>query len=315
MSSRESGVEGPHPLGSLRAVRSSAWVALGVFAAALIWAGIEAGRRDPCKTVPAVWWVVLGSLLAAQAGILLLLRQNKQRAAAGLAVFGAVPGLVLALAAPATNVINFRTHFASPGVLAPLSLLLFPAELMLLMAGARALVSLGPAGWPSRLRGVLMVAGLLAGGLLIAWLGIRSPGHVFPYRAGGRNESSAVARLRILQTDAEAYVTAYRNGFPPSLAVLTPPPADSPESCEHAGLIDPAVATGVRSGYRFEYRPGPTIEKPGPECAVAGVKSYAVVARPQPYKETGTRSFFSDESGVLRWTCEDRAATAQDPPI
>lgn len=310
-----SSAEASSQLRSLRNVRQSAWAALGVFAIDLIVAGIGAVRQDPCWTIPAAWWVVLGSFLAAQAGILLLLRQKRERAAAALAVFGAGPGMVLALAAALTNLSHPATHSPSPGVLSASWLLLFPAELMLLVAGARALISLGPAGWGARLRGVGMVGVLLTVGLVIAVHGVHWRGHVFPYRAGGHNETRAVGRLRALQSSAEAYAATYHNGFPPSLSALTPPPDGSSESCEHAGFIDPAWVSGVVGGYRAEYRPGPTMEKPGPGCAVAGVKSYAVVARPEPYKESGTRSFFSDESGVVRWTCEDRAATAQDPPL
>ena len=50
-------------------------------------------------------------------------------------------------------------------------------------------------------------------------------------------------------------------------------------------------------------------------CAVPGVKSYTLTARPLVYYRTGTRSFFTDETGVIRMTAEDRAATADDPPL
>jgi hypothetical protein len=44
------------------------------------------------------------------------------------------------------------------------------------------------------------------------------------------------------------------------------------------------------------------------------VSRFFVVARPEKYQE-GERSFFIDESGVERFTTEDRAATAADPPV
>ena len=54
-------------------------------------------------------------------------------------------------------------------------------------------------------------------------------------------------------------------------------------------------------GYGYEYR--------------ADGGKYVIVARPNKFKNTGRRSFFTDESGVIRFTAEDRAATAQDRPV
>lgn len=54
-------------------------------------------------------------------------------------------------------------------------------------------------------------------------------------------------------------------------------------------------------GYNFEYR--------------ADGAKYVIVARPNKFDNTGRRSFYTDESGVMRSTGEDRAATAQDRPV
>jgi len=39
------------------------------------------------------------------------------------------------------------------------------------------------------------------------------------------------------------------------------------------------------------------------------------MARPQHYGKNTNHNFFMDESGVLRFTTENRAATAQDPAL
>ena len=66
--------------------------------------------------------------------------------------------------------------------------------------------------------------------------------------------------------------------------------------------------------YRYEYRPGPPIENP-PEGCRPGAQSFTMSARPLEYGKGGRRSFFLDESGEIRSTVEDRAATAEDPPL
>lgn len=54
-------------------------------------------------------------------------------------------------------------------------------------------------------------------------------------------------------------------------------------------------------GYSFEYQ-------------AAGAK-YVIVARPNKFDNTGRRSFFTDETGVIHFTNEDRTPTAQDGPL
>lgn len=135
---------------------------------------------------------------------------------------------------------------------------------------------------------------------------------VYPRTANG---ALAVGRLRTLSTAAVTYESRYENGYPRNLQVLTAAAPGAGESCDHAGLIDEVLGGGVVGGYRFDYRPGAMVEKPGPGCAAAGVKSYRIHARPLRYKKTGLQSFFTDESGVIRWTVENRAATPADPPL
>lgn len=62
----------------------------------------------------------------------------------------------------------------------------------------------------------------------------------------------------------------------------------------------------IKTGYRFMYKP---VIKDGV------VVHYSVVARPVEYEETGIRSFFSDDSAIIRATSDDRDANANDPPL
>jgi hypothetical protein len=79
-----------------------------------------------------------------------------------------------------------------------------------------------------------------------------------------------------------------------------------PSSLETLGDTARIAAQKAQLGhYNLQYTPG----KPDPEGRVT---SYTLTARPGNF---GFRSYYTDESGVLRATAEDRAATVQDAPI
>ncbi len=67
------------------------------------------------------------------------------------------------------------------------------------------------------------------------------------------------------------------------------------------GLIDSALESGVKDGYVFSMGSFGSV--------------FTVTATPMTYGSTGSRSFFSDETGVIRYTRESRPATAEDLPI
>lgn len=153
-------------------------------------------------------------------------------------------------------------------------------------------------------------------GLILFWALAVLPGmrrdHV------GHNETSAVGSLRAINTASFEYQATYKNGYPPSLAALSLP-TDAPATgmqptCVAADLIDTVIAGGQKAGYIFTYTPGPPVKEPAAGCP-PGAESYTVTARPRVYSKTGRRSFFTDESGMIRMTSADRTATASDPPI
>lgn len=79
-----------------------------------------------------------------------------------------------------------------------------------------------------------------------------------------------------------------------------------PDALEALGNPARAAAQWAQTGgYQLQYAPGP----PGPDDRV---HNYSLSARAGNY---GYRNFFSDETGIVRSTREDRAATSQDPPV
>jgi type II secretory pathway pseudopilin PulG len=120
------------------------------------------------------------------------------------------------------------------------------------------------------------------------------------------NEASAVGTLRTYNTAIVSYATHCQStGFPASARNLGPGNGD----CEGANLVGAELAAPAttRSGYRFFYSPGPADN-------LGRVVSYTITADPITDNTTGTRHFFTDESGVIRMTRGEQA-TPDSPPL
>lgn len=130
----------------------------------------------------------------------------------------------------------------------------------------------------------------------------------FRVKANSESEAFTVGSLRTYNTALVTYSASYPQlGFASRLDRLGGSDPANP-SADHAGLVDPLLSTEPyeKSGYRFTYRPA---TRNGVTAA------YALIARPIGYGPSSKRSFFTDESGVIRWTEEDREPTADDPAI
>jgi len=155
----------------------------------------------------------------------------------------------------------------------------------------------------SKNQGPLAGRGPATSGLALGYLGLAT-GLVFffwfPYRdpLGGRaaNESSAVGSLRSIYRAADKYKLAHPTiGFLQSLADLLL----SREATRADWKIDPQLASGQKSGYRFTYVPKKSTD--------GRVDAYVVLADPTSEGLTGTRHFFVDQSGTFRFTFKAQA--------
>jgi hypothetical protein len=124
--------------------------------------------------------------------------------------------------------------------------------------------------------------------------------YVLPERHG--REAAALAETRAVEAIREAqaalvgYAAAQQGAYPPSLDAL---PAQS------AGRVKAAAQAALSEGYALEYKADSSLPHDRP-------RRFVLLARPRNF---GYRSFFLDESGVIRATREFRAASAQDKPI
>ncbi len=121
-------------------------------------------------------------------------------------------------------------------------------------------------------------------------------------------EEWVVRNLRIIITAEATYASTYNTGYSASLAALGPAPGNTPASASAAGLVDEWMASGkVGFGYDlYSYTPG------SPD-ADGRIRIYSLSTRTSVCK--GARNFFTDQSGVIRATTENRPATPNDPAI
>jgi type IV pilus assembly protein PilA len=137
------------------------------------------------------------------------------------------------------------------------------------------------------------------------------------------NEASAVGSLRSVNTAAMVYATTFENGFPSSLEALGGATAGD-STCNHAAFLDPSLTSGRKSGYIFTYTPqypdGATAPVISPKaaakgCTAGGASGYTVTADPMQRGTNGQRSFFTDQTGVIRFSTNGESATADSPAI
>ena len=195
----------------------------------------------------------------------------------------------------------------------------FPVAIVAIILGHISLSEIGRAG------GRLTGRGLAIGGLVLGYAGvsfipvliiaaIAIPNLLRAKMAA--NEASAVGSLRTIGTAAYSYGVTYSNGFPRRLEDLDGK-TGSGASCVHAHLLNSMLASGERSGYIFSYVPTTTNgEQPAlsPQaqrlgCTAPGAAGFEVHADPMTRGATGQRSFYIDQTGVIRYNTEAPATT------
>ncbi len=105
------------------------------------------------------------------------------------------------------------------------------------------------------------------------------------------NEASALYSLQTIRNCASSY-RVVNSTYPEDLTAL---------GSGKTPYIDPVLASGEKQGYIFSFT--------GEEY------TFSSTASPKLFNLSGQRSFFVDESGVLRYTNVNTAATVDDPPV
>ena len=103
------------------------------------------------------------------------------------------------------------------------------------------------------------------------------------------NEASAISAIRNLVTSHITYsATLGAGSYAADLSVL-----------QAASLIDSVLGSGTKDGYSFS--------------SSGGANAFTINAAPLNAGSTGTRYFFSDESGVIRYSTSGTADNSSNP--
>lgn len=130
------------------------------------------------------------------------------------------------------------------------------------------------------------------------------------------NAAATASNLRTLNVALLTYATTYAEvGFPAHLEQLTRGNSDE-ATPEHAAMLDRSFAENpvIRDGYEIRY----TLIDPGAahkEGETAPEGRYRMTATPVEFGKTGSKSFFTDQSCVIRSTNENREANENDEPM
>jgi type IV pilus assembly protein PilA len=118
------------------------------------------------------------------------------------------------------------------------------------------------------------------------------------------NEASAVGSLRTINTAEVTFQTTYPTQGFANLAALGGASPCTTATSAAACLLDQVLATGTKSGYTFTALAG------------AGTPSttYAANGNPVTPGQSGQRYFYTDQSGVIRYS-QTAAAAATDNPL
>ena len=115
------------------------------------------------------------------------------------------------------------------------------------------------------------------------------------------NEKAAVAALRMISAAQMQYYSQFGR-FANSLRQLGEHDGSGKSTPEAAGLLDPELTSGVKNGYRF------VLED-------RGAAAYATSAAPTAFGTTGSRTYCSDQTGVVHEHQGSESATARDPEV
>lgn len=118
------------------------------------------------------------------------------------------------------------------------------------------------------------------------------------------NETAAISSCRTISTSLESYRSSQTPvSYPANLPAL---------ACASPPYIDSVLALGSKQGYEFNFTAG------GSRTVGSNTiyEQYTLVATPAVSGTTGTRSFYVDETGVIRVsTLANTPASNTSPPL
>jgi type II secretory pathway pseudopilin PulG len=122
------------------------------------------------------------------------------------------------------------------------------------------------------------------------------------------NESSAVATIRTVNTAEVTYAITYpAQGFAATIQALGGPAPCTAATVTASCLLDDVLssATAQKSGYSFT----------AVGTGSLPMSAYTTTAVPSVIGASGQRGFFSDQTGVIRYTADGSVPTNSSPAL
>ena len=113
-------------------------------------------------------------------------------------------------------------------------------------------------------------------------------------------ETAAMAAIRTIHTMEVQYYSQYGK-YATALTEFGPPASGAAAGPAGADLIDSTLSTGEKGGYKF--------------VLAANGGGYMINANPINFGVSGSRTFFSDQSMVLRQNFGQEPATLNSPEV
>jgi prepilin-type N-terminal cleavage/methylation domain-containing protein len=125
------------------------------------------------------------------------------------------------------------------------------------------------------------------------------------------DEAAAVQNIRTITTASVIYSSTWGNGYPPALSSLGG--TGTTATCDFANLVDPIISTApyIKGGYQLGYTGEEGLSPAVSGCGSQGYMGYLVTAIPQSVY-SGTRSFCSDEAGVIHYDLTGAVAGSEN---
>jgi type IV pilus assembly protein PilA len=121
------------------------------------------------------------------------------------------------------------------------------------------------------------------------------------------NEASAVGSLRTINTAEVTFSTTYPTvGFASLTALGGAAPCTTASSASACLIDDVLSTTQVKSGYNFVV---------GNLTGAPVIVTYSATGLPTVPGQSGQRGFFTDQSGVIRFTTDGTAPTNASPAL
>ena len=120
------------------------------------------------------------------------------------------------------------------------------------------------------------------------------------------NETSGIKSVQIIKDAQVQYSTMFpTSGFACQLTALGGDPHSGPPSPTSAQILPPDLASGIKSGYQFTVsncvKNAVNSDNSNGDNSGGRATGYTIIAQPLTVGKTGTRTFCSDESGIIKF--------------